>query len=380
MGVVGRRVEVHPRRLADAHAPDLALRHERAQVDLAEVHERDDGRAGHDHFPRLRRARGDGARERRDDREVAPVGPRFLELGARPLGVRLQGGDVGLGLEDLSLDRRHLRGADRRVGEVGAGGHDGAARGLDLAPGRRDDRRLALLGALLQLGLHHRDEAHLGEPRECVALPLRLRVRRLGLRELGLGGGEARLGLVDAALGVGARLIHAELALEKLLVEHGDLVLGDPEPRLGLANGGLGLLLAGADLRVVEHGDDLSGRDLVALPHGDLADPPGRLGPDRGVVPLDSSAHGNHAGRHGGPGQEEAPPGHRHQGQDEERSGEDDRPAPAASRRGRDRRRRGFGRGHARRVLGSVGARAPGASDSACRSARPPPRWWRARA
>ena len=134
-------------------------------------------------------------------------------------------------------------------------------------------------------------------------------------------------------------------------------MLGDPEPRLGLADGRLGLLLAGADLRVVEHGDDLSGRDLVALPHGDLADPPGRLGPDRGVVPLDSSAHGNHAGRHGGPGQEEAPPRDRHQAQDEERSGEDDRPAPAASRRGRDRRRRGFGRGHARRVLGAWRAR-----------------------
>ena len=150
--------------------------------------------------------------------------------------------------------------------------------------------------------------------------------------------------------------------------------------RLGLADGGLGLLLAGADLRVVEHGDDLSGRDLVALAHGDLSDPPGRLGPDRGVVPLDSSAHGNHAGRHGGPGQQQAPPGDRHQAQNEERSGEDDRPARCGAAGA------GVlaGAGSAAVMGGESserGVRAPEASDSPhAVLPREPPGWWRARA
>src|SRR2546422_3482491 len=48
------------------------------------------------------------------------------------------------------------------------------------------------------------------------------------------GGGQPSLRLVDAALGIGARLIHAEPALPDLFLEHGDLMLGQTRARLGL--------------------------------------------------------------------------------------------------------------------------------------------------
>ena len=80
---------------------------------------------------------------------------------------------------------------------------------------------------------------------------------RLG--ELRLRGGQPPLRLVDAPLRVGARLPDADLALAELLAEHRDLVLGQAQARLGLPHHGLGLLLARADLRVVEHREHLPG-------------------------------------------------------------------------------------------------------------------------
>ncbi len=304
-----RRVEVDARPLAHADASDLPLGDERPQVDLGQVHERDDRRAGHDHLARLGRSRGDGAGERRDDLEVLAVGPRLFELSAGALGVRLRGGDVRLGLEDLSLDGGDLRGANGRVDEIGPRRLKPAARRLDLTPRGRDQRRLGLLVALGPSRLLFRHQLFLVETRERLSVPLRQRMRGLGLGELGLGRGEPPLGLVDPTLGIRARLIDTEPALAKLLVQDGDLVLSQPHAGLGLADGGLRLRLTGADLLVIEHGDDFPGLDSISFPHGDLADPAGGLGGEGGIISLDPAAHADHAGCEVGRREKEAPGG-----------------------------------------------------------------------
>ena len=143
-----------------------------------------------------------------------------------------------------------------------------------MTSGGRDHRRLRVLGALGASRFLLGDQLSLEEPAHGFPVPLRLGVRGLGLRQLGLGGGQLPLGLADAALRVGARLIHAKPALLQLLVQHGDLVLRQAHSRLGLTDGRRRLPLARANLLVVELGDDLPGLDRIALPHGDLADPP----------------------------------------------------------------------------------------------------------
>ena len=131
----------------------------------------------------------------------------------------------------------------------------------------------------------------------------------------------------------------AELALAELLVEHGDLVLAQLHARLGLPDGSLGLLLARADLLVVEHGDDLPGLDLVALAHGDLADAPRGLGRDGRVVALDPPAHGDHAGRARPAGPARSARGAIAARPEHEEGGDDGERAPAR----RHARRRGGG-------------------------------------
>ena len=151
------------------------------------------------------------------------------------------------------------------------------------------------------------DQLLLEEARDRVPVPLAPGVRGLGLGQLRLRRRQLALGLADAALGVHLRLVHAELALPELLVEHGDLVPGQLHARLGLPHRGRRLLLAGADLLVVEQGEDLAGLDAIALAHGDLADAARGLGGDRRVVALDAPAHRDHARRQVGRSQHEAP-------------------------------------------------------------------------
>src|SRR5437588_230974 len=79
--------------------------------------------------------------------------------------------------------------------------------------------------------------------------------------------------------------------------------------RLGLPDSGGRLVLTRAHLLVIEHGDHLTRLDAIAFPHGDLADPPGGLGGDGGVIALDPSAHRDHAWRNGGRSKEETPNG-----------------------------------------------------------------------
>ena len=132
-------------------------------------------------------------------------------------------------------------------------------------------------------------------------------MRGLRLGQLSFGRGETPFRLGDTTLGRAARLIHAGRALPKLVVEHGDLVPGQAEAGLRLAEGARRLQLTGADLLGVEHRDDLTGRDPVAFPHGDVEDAPGGLGGHGGALPLDPSAHRDHAARDLGPRDQETP-------------------------------------------------------------------------
>ena len=291
------RVEIDARRLANPDLADLALGNERSQVHLGQVHERDDRRARHDDLARLSRPRGYRPCEGRNHLQILSVGPRFLKLRSSTLGISLGSGDIRLGLKDLSLHGLSLRRPDGRVHETRLGRRQRAASGLHLAARRLDNRRLSALVVLRPPCLLLGDQPALEESRRRVAVPLGLLVRGLGLGELGFGGSEPRLGLAHASPRVDLRLVHPQLVLTELLVQHGDLMLGQPNVRLGLPHGRLGLPLARADLLVVQHGDDLAGLEVIAFSHGDLADAPHGLGGDGRVVSLDPPAHRDDARR-----------------------------------------------------------------------------------
>src|SRR5262249_26692894 len=124
-----------------------------------------------------------------------------------------------------------------------------------------------------------------------------------------------------------ARLIYADGALPKLLVEHGDLMAGQADARLGLTDGRLRLLLTRPDLLVVEHGDDLAGLHRIAFPDGDLTNPPGGLRGDGGIVALDATAHRDHARRSAGRSEHDTPHGNARETEQQNRG--DHEPAPA---------------------------------------------------
>ena len=65
MRFVGRGIEIDARGLADFHLADLAFGDESAQIDFAQIEQRDDGGAGGHHFAGLGGARHDGAVEGR---------------------------------------------------------------------------------------------------------------------------------------------------------------------------------------------------------------------------------------------------------------------------------------------------------------------------
>jgi hypothetical protein len=97
------------------------------------------------------------------------------------------------------------------------------------------------------------------------------------LRGLGFGG--AGLG----QQGAGTGLSQGHLAT-------GDGELGAGGIQLGLhgGHGGIGLLLAGGELGVLEAGEELAGLHAVAFPHLHLGDAPGELAGHGGVVALDA--------------------------------------------------------------------------------------------
>src|SRR5437867_12480635 len=195
----------------------------------------------------------------------------------------------------------------------------------------------AITTSLGSLRLLLGDQLFLEQPRHGLPVPLRLRVRGLGLRELRLRRGNLALRLVPAALGVGARRIPTEPALPRLLVEDGDLVLGQRRSGLGLPDSGGCLSPTRAHLLVIEHGDRLPRLDAIAFPHGDLANSARGLRGHGGVVALDASAHRGHARRQRGRREHEAPDGE--PGETEDGQRRDDREPTPLRAHGRRLRR-----------------------------------------
>src|SRR2546429_8685872 len=114
--------------------------------------------------------------------------------------------------------------------------------------------------------------------------------------------------------------------LSRSLVDPGVLMRAQPPARLGLPDGGGRLLLPRAPLLVIEHGDHLTRLDAIAFPHGDLADPPGGLGGDGGVIALDPSAHRDHVWRNCGRSKEETPNGKHDEAHDDRHRDDHERP------------------------------------------------------
>ncbi len=103
-------------------------------------------------------------------------------------------------------------------------------------------------------------------------------------------------------------------------------MLGQTRARLGLPDSGGRLVLTRAHLLVIEHGDHLTRLDAIAFPHGDLADPPGGLGGDGGVIALDPSAHRDHVWRNCGRSKEETPNGKHDEAHDDRHRDDHERP------------------------------------------------------
>src|SRR5262249_36675852 len=128
------RVEINAGRLPGAHASDLTFGNEGSQVDLGQVDYRHNRRTGRDDFTRFGGAGRDRAVKWSDDLQIAAIGHRLLQLRAGATGLGLSGLEVGLRLSDLLFNGRSLRGANRRVVEIGFGGERRSARSLDLFP------------------------------------------------------------------------------------------------------------------------------------------------------------------------------------------------------------------------------------------------------
>jgi len=83
--------------------------------------------------------------------------------------------------------------------------------------------------------------------------------------DLGVRGGDIGFGLTDASGGIHFGLLGLKIVLLELLLEDGDLVVRHLDARFGPVHGGAGLFFAGADLGVVEGGDDVAGFDGIAF-------------------------------------------------------------------------------------------------------------------
>ena len=83
MGWSGVGIEIDTRRLAVLDPADLAFGNEAAQINLVQIEQRDDGRAGGDDFAGFGGTGDDGAVEGRGDDQVAAILLGFRQLGAR---------------------------------------------------------------------------------------------------------------------------------------------------------------------------------------------------------------------------------------------------------------------------------------------------------
>jgi len=96
---------------------------------------------------------------------------------------------------------------------------------------------------------------------------------------------EAPLAALEAHLGTGKEPSYGSIHVQ---TDDVDAVVravrGEPEPRPGLVQGGLGLLDTEAEVRRVEAREELSLPDRAAEVHGDLAHPAGDLEPGHDLL------------------------------------------------------------------------------------------------
>ncbi len=189
------RVEINPGRLTGAHTSDLAFWNKGPQINVAQVDYSHYRSSRRDDFTGFGGASRDRAVERGDDLQIAAIGLCLLQLRAGAAGFGLGRLHVGLRLSDLLFDGRGLRGANRRVVEIGFGGEKSAARGLDLFSRRLDDGFVRFGGGSRLLAFARRGIALFRQRGEPFSVGPRLFV-------IGLGPGQRRFGRRDVRLGL----------------------------------------------------------------------------------------------------------------------------------------------------------------------------------
>ena len=183
------------------------------------------------------------------------------------------------------------------IAQIGLRRHERALRRVDTALRRHHRGRLLGGGRVGELGLTLRDGAALGQLGVGVLVEQRELIRRLLLRELGLGLRQVGLRLADPAGRIDLRLFGVQLRLSHLLFEHGDLVTRGSRLRFRVRQGGTRLIFARPDLFVVQNGDDVAGLDGVALAYADLQNAAAQLGRDRRLIGFDAPAERDDAVR-----------------------------------------------------------------------------------
>ena len=110
-------------------------------------------------------------------------------------------------LSDLLLDGHDLRGANRRVVEIGFGGQECASRSLDLFSRRLDDGFVRFGGGARLLAFARRGVALFRQRGEAFGVGSRLFVTAFGSSQRGFCRRDVRLSLADAPFGVHTGLI-----------------------------------------------------------------------------------------------------------------------------------------------------------------------------
>src|SRR5260370_7598506 len=154
--------------LPDLDPPDVTLWDKATKVDLGEIEERHNWRAGLNDLARLGGSSNNGAGKRRDHGQVLAIGVGLGQLKPRLLRASDAICDFRLLLDQLLPNCSDLRLTNARIGQTGLGGcYRGACR-LD-PPLRASDRGLLLIGRRnRQTTLAFRDGA--GRDQMCIGV------------------------------------------------------------------------------------------------------------------------------------------------------------------------------------------------------------------
>ena len=132
-------------RLPDLDPADFTLWHKAPKVDLGEIEERHNWRAGLNDLARLGGSSNNGAGKWRDHGQVLAIGVGLGQLKPRLLRAGDAICDFRLLLDQLLPDCSDLRLTNARIGQTGLGGCYRATCRLD-PPLRASDRGLLLIG------------------------------------------------------------------------------------------------------------------------------------------------------------------------------------------------------------------------------------------